>query len=382
MAAEVTIVVIPSDTEAGTFNIFQFIYDINGNPQPDPFLLESNVPESNFISGYTVIVDDMAYGVRLVSNDDRGFGCVTTPIDHFFSNIQISNNFLISDGGISITGITFGLISLDPLPYQNATVFISLNTGTTVQDTITVGIANNEEINTLSYQITVRDSDNILPFTNVDLITARSGAEVSFTGATLSPNRQFRVLLDSFTPLPTPSVTPSISASPGLSPSVTPTITPSISISASPGLSPSVTPTITPTITVTPSRTTSPSFTPSKTPTPTITPTPTPPNSSVVMITNTTGAFDISDVTVDGISVFDLSIPFPIPPGSQSVGLTDQLGVSTTVEVTLSDISIGENITVMGGGMNCLPTNNTNVLSFSSINTTNGITVTYGAGSC
>lgn len=423
MAAEVTIVVVPSDTEAGSFDIYQFVYSINGDPQPDPIIVESNVPESSFISGYTVIIADNAYGIRLVSNNDRGFGCVNDPIDHFFSSVQISNNFL--SGNLSITGITFGSTSFTPLPGQNETIIISLNTGTTIQDTTTVGIYNNEPINVLSYQIIIRDSDNILPFIYSDTISPLSGEEINFTGTTISPDRQFRLLLNSFVqPSTTPSisvsqtmpasptVTPTVTASQGLSPSKTPTITPTRTVSASPGLSPtltptrtltptvtastglsptltpSVTPTITPSITtsptitptrtlsktVTPSITTSVSFTPSKTPTHSVTPTPSTPAWELVMITNTNGVYSISSVTVNGVLVSDVT--YPISAGNQVNGTTTQRGIYTVI-VTLSSASSGEHIKV---DSDCLPTTGSNPLIFPTIQTIGGVMITYGAG--
>jgi len=302
MPLQVTIIVNPSNTEAGSFNIYQFLYDSNGDPQADPFLLESNVPTSSFIDpGYVIIVDENAYGIRLVSNNDRGFDCEVTSIDEFFSNVKIVNNFPPLYGNISITGAAFGGYSLTPPPPQNASpYYYRIDTGTTVEDTASVDI-NNESINTLSYVLTIRDSESSSSFIYSSDIPPTTGITINIDNTFLSSARQYVISLGTYmlpsktpskTPSLTPSLTPSITITPSLTPSITitPSLTPSITITPSltpsktpsltPGETPSITPSETPSLTpsetpsLTPSET--PSITPSETPTPSMTPSLTP----------------------------------------------------------------------------------------------------------
>jgi hypothetical protein len=302
MPLQVTIIVNPSNTEAGSFNIYQFVYDRNGDPQADPFLLESNVPTSSFIDpGYVIIVDENAYGIRLVSNNDRGFDCEVTSIDEFFSNVKIVNNFPPLYGNISITGAAFGGYSLTPPPPQNASpYYYRIDTGTTVEDTASVDI-NNESINTLSYVLTIRDSESSSSFIYSSDIPPTTGITINIDNTFLSSARQYVISLGTYmlpsktpskTPSLTPSLTPSITITPSLTPSITitPSLTPSITITPSltpsktpsltPGETPSITPSETPSLTpsetpsLTPSET--PSITPSETPTPSMTPSLTP----------------------------------------------------------------------------------------------------------
>jgi hypothetical protein len=302
MPLQVTIIVNPSNTEAGSFDIYQFIYDSNGDPQADPFLLESNVPISSLIDpGYIVIVDENAYGIRLVSNNDRGFDCEVTSIDEFFSNVKIVNNFPPLYGNISITGAAFGGYSLTPPPPQNASpYYYRIDTGTTVEDTASVDI-NNESINTLSYVLTIRDSESSSSFIYSSDIPPTTGITINIDNTFLSSARQYVISLGTYmlpsktpskTPSLTPSLTPSITITPSLTPSITitPSLTPSITITPSltpsktpsltPGETPSITPSETPSLTpsetpsLTPSET--PSITPSETPTPSMTPSLTP----------------------------------------------------------------------------------------------------------
>jgi len=371
MPLQVTIIVNPSNTEAGSFDIYQFIYDSNGDPQADPFLLESNVPISSLIDpGYIVIVDENAYGIRLVSNNDRGFDCEVTSIDEFFSNVKIVNNFPPLYGNISITGAAFGGYSLTPPPPQNASpYYYRIDTGTTVEDTASVDI-NNESINTLSYVLTIRDSESSSSFIYSSDIPPTTGITINIDNTFLSSARQYVISLGTYmlpsktpskTPSLTPSLTPSITITPSLTPSITitPSLTPSITITPSltpsktpsltpgetpsitpsetpsltpsetPSLTPSETPSITPSETPTPSMTPSltpsetptpsmtPSLTPSKTPTPTITPSTSPPPVGNFILDSAYG-IKFSGVTGTGIPSFS----YPVTSGNTTLTYT------------------------------------------------------------
>ena len=374
MADQVTIIITPPTTDAGSFDIYEYAYNGNGDPLPTPILLIAGVPLSSLISpGYTVTIDDFAYGISVVNNTDRNLGCSGSTVDHYFSSAVVTNNFLPNIGDLDITSAVFSSRSLNILLDQPA--YTHILTGTTVTGTTSVGLTNYELSKSLPYKITVRDSNSVLPFIVTDVIPPNTGITVNIYNTILSPDRQFNITLDS-NGMPSPSPSISVSASIAATPSV----------SATPNASPSLTPTPTPTITTTRSLTPSISITPSVTITRTPTKTPTPsvsylaPGWQTVMITNTNGAYAISNVTINGIQVIDVSDGgFPVPPGMQKVGITYQTFPNSTVLVTLTNTSTGEHITV---SPNCSATYGLDSVSFSGINTSGGVMIYYAAGLC
>jgi uncharacterized protein (TIGR02145 family) len=143
MADQVRIIVSPSDTEAGSFNIYEYRFDVNGDPQAVPFLIASNVPLSSLISpGYLISINDSSYGIVLEDVADRGLGCSGSTVEQLYSNIKISNQFSIAEGSIDIVSVLFGTLSFTPLPSQNNSLYYHVDTGTTVEDTTNISIFN------------------------------------------------------------------------------------------------------------------------------------------------------------------------------------------------------------------------------------------------
>jgi hypothetical protein len=400
MPLQVTIIVNPSNTEAGSFNIYQFVYDSNGDPQADPFLLESNVPTSSFIDpGYVIIVDENAYGIRLVSNNDRGFDCEVTSIDEFFSNVKIVNNFPPLYGNISITGAAFGGYSLTPPPPQNASpYYYRIDTGTTVEDTASVDI-NNESINTLSYVLTIRDSESSSSFIYSSDIPPTTGITINIDNTFLSSARQYVISLGTYmlpsktpskTPSLTPSLTPSITITPSLTPSITitPSLTPSITITPSltpsktpsltPGETPSITPSETPSLTpsetpsLTPSET--PSITPSETPTPSMTPSLTPSETPSLTPSETPS---ITPSETPTPSMTPSLTPSETPTPSMTPSLTPSETPTPTITPSTSPPPVGNFILDSAYGIKFSGVTGTGIPSFSYPVTSGNTTLTY-----
>ena len=298
MPFNVTITVIPTTTNAGSFNIYQFIYDNYGNPQVDPFLLESNVPTSSLIAGYTVIVDDRFYGFRLVNNNDRGLGCDTSFIEKFLvtptltptvtpsvtpppsvtpsitpsitppitpsitpstsimpvlqlivQNISINSIFSITDVKIDgntvtlsnpypLTGITQGSANV-PLIGSVITIYTS---GVDVTNPSTININNGLGLYTNCIAVPANTSGSPYTFNSVPI-----NAGFNITISLLEDNDTCIPASPSVTPSMTPSITPSMTPSRSLPPppSRTPSMTPSRSLPPPPSRTPSITPSIT-----------------------------------------------------------------------------------------------------------------------------------------
>jgi hypothetical protein len=320
MSLQVTIIINPSDTEAGSFDIYQFVYDSNGNPQSNPFLLESNVPESSLIDpGYVVMADENAYGIRLVNNNDRGFGCDTSLKEKYFSNVKVVNNFSQSYGSVDIVGASFNDFMFTTLPLQNGSpIYYRIDTGTTVSGTTGVELYNNEGINTLVYTLTIRDSDSISPFIYSNSIPPSTGVTINVYNTFLSPDRQFIISLDSnIPPAPSQSITPMQTPMPTRSVMSTPTVT----------ISPTTSLTPTPSTTITPSST--PLSTSSVTPTPTVTISPDTSSSPTPSITITPSSTPLSTSSVTPILTPSLTI-------TQTPSLTPTLTPSLTITQTPS----------------------------------------------
>ena len=94
----------------------------------------------------------------------------------------------------------------------------------------------------------------------------------------------------------------------------------------------------------------------------------------MVQVTNYNASLNITDITVNGVSVSDIS--YPILPSEQKVGSTSQIGTHTVV-VTFSGISNGESVNVDG---NCYtPTIFETYITQPSVNTVGGIIIGYYA---
>ena len=242
--------------------------------------------------------------------------------------------------------------------------------------------------------------NRILSASEVSYLYNSGAGRSCFSEATPSPTPSI-TSTPIITPTTTPSLsisatkTPSLSVSASQTPSITPTRTPSLSISKTPSLSPpagsvsqtpSITPTRTPSLSI--SKTPSLSISATQTPTATLTPSSSP-GAVYYDVDNSSGAdTNITNVTVGGSSLVNMSPLFPYAPGVSGIGISPQTPGTYNVIVYFSGTgTIDKRITLTDSNSVTYCVNvpiGTTSVTFSNIyQNTNGVSIVfYNNGLC